>query len=152
MTMLQGEAQAWPKPRGRSIIPGSKLDELILSELYSSPVPLSAYTIADRLRDQGHHVVIPSLYRGLRRLSSTGEIEKVEMLAAYRIAEGQKHLRLVCLGCGRTTAHPVPELYDLLIARAKETGFDISKVALELGGRCPTCSEHEDVVQPLEDG
>jgi Fe2+ or Zn2+ uptake regulation protein len=144
MTMPQDEAQVWARPiRIRSTIPASHLDELILSALRTSSVPLSAYRIADRLHDHGHRVVIPSIYRSLRRLSDKGTIEKVEMLSAYRIAEGEKQLRLVCQECGRTITHSIPELYDVLVASARRTGFDIAKVALEMAGRCSTCREQE---------
>jgi len=140
MTMLQAEAQHWPKPvRERSNIPASRLDALVVAALRASPVPLSAYAIADRLRDQGNRVVIPSIYRSLRRLSGAGVVEKVEMLSAYRIADGDKQLRLVCLACCRTVAHPIPELYDLLIASVQRTEFEISKAALEIAGRCADC-------------
>lgn len=144
MMIPQAKVQTWPKPvRERSIIPASRLDALVVTALRTSPVPLSAYAIADRLRDQGHRVVIPSIYRSLRRLSGTGVVEKVEMLSAYRIADGDKRLRLVCLGCGRTVAHPIPEFYDLLIASVQRTGFEISKVALEIAGRCAECDGQE---------
>ena len=125
--------------RERSIIPASCLDTLVVTALRTSPVPLGAYAIADRLRDQGHRVVIPSIYRSLRRLSGAGVVEKVEMLSAYRIRDGDKQLRLVCLKCGRTAAHPIPELYDLLIASVQRTGFEISNVAFEIAGRCSEC-------------
>lgn len=143
MAMSQGEAQLRAQPaRARSMISAARLDGLILSALRASPVPLSAYAIGDRLRDQGHRVVMPSVYRSLRRLNAETEIEKVEILSAYRIAEGEKQLRLVCLTCGRTVGHSIPELYDMLVASVRKTGFEISYVALEVAGRCPGCRHH----------
>ena len=132
-----------PRIRVRSTMPASRLEALILSALRASTVPLSAYAIADQLRDEGTRVVVPSVYRALRRLGAEGVVEKVEMLSAYRISEREKHLRLVCLNCGQTTGHLLPELYDMLIDSAAQTGFAISKVALELAGRCASCRDEE---------
>lgn len=145
MNMPRHRARAPARPvRARSApLPGGQLEELVLSALDASNVPLSAYSLTERLRDQGHHVVIPSMYRALDRLCLKGLIEKVEMLSAYRIGEREKHVRLVCLKCGETRGHSIPELYDMLIVSAEKTGFDISKVALKLAGCCPACRDRD---------
>lgn len=68
----------------------SRNQSLVLSVLQSSDQPLSAYTILDRLRDDGLRAPL-QIYRALEKLMEAGRIHRLESMNALVICCHSKH-------------------------------------------------------------
>jgi Fur family transcriptional regulator, zinc uptake regulator len=123
-------------------LPGKVLDGLILEILSGTNVPLSAYAIADRVRDRGGPGYVMTIYRALGRLADREAVERVESLSAYRKRSAWSSVLLVCSRCGVTTSLPVATAFNVIVEAVGATGFRLEKLALEAVGTCARC--HSD--------
>jgi Fur family zinc uptake transcriptional regulator len=120
--------------------PAAELDRSLLDLLALSDVPLSAYALLERLRAQGRHTVAMSVYRALDRLCGDKLVEKVGMLAAFRLKDLPGAVLSICTACGRTRAVALPDIHDALRRGIERTGFTTHVIALEAAGICADCS------------
>lgn len=121
--------------------PAPALDRSLLELLGRSDVPLSAYALLEQLRGQGRHTVAMSVYRALDRLCGRQLVEKVGMLAAFRIKDVPGGVLAVCTACGRTRAAAMPDLHLAIRRGIESTGFTPHVLALEVAGFCADCSD-----------
>lgn len=99
---------------------------LVLSVLQSSEQPLSAYTILDRLRDDGLKAPL-QIYRALDKLMEAGRIHRLKSMNAFVVCchskHGQIHPRIpafeICEGCGKVNEFHDAKIEDALGKRAK---------------------------------
>ncbi|WP_162528576.1 Fur family transcriptional regulator [Novosphingobium sp. BW1] len=120
-------------------IPAAQLDELVLAALARAAAPLSAYQIIAALRDERKTVAPPPIYRALKRLLDQGEIERIEMLSAYRIRIVEKCIHAICDSCGGLSSIPASHAVDALNAAMKHAGFASPRLSIEATGRCARC-------------
>ena len=122
-----------------AILPGAVLDEWIVETLSGTDVPLSAYTIADHLRDKGRTGNVMAVYRSLDRLARRAVVERVESLSAYRLRTATQAVLMACSHCGTTT--PLPILYEFrsIEQAVRSAGFALDRLALEAVGICEQC-------------
>ncbi|MCW5772688.1 MAG: transcriptional repressor [Rhodospirillaceae bacterium] len=125
---------------------GVKLTEQrrrVLELIWRSHAPVGAYTLLDKLREEGVRAQPPTVYRALDFLAENGLIHRIESLNAYvGCAEPDQHhvgQFLICTGC-----HSAAELDDAgigaaIAARTKEIGFAVSRATVEIAGLCPNC-------------
>ncbi len=125
--------------RRRPTVPAPTLDRSILGLLADAGTPLSAYDLVERLRHQGAQVVAMSVYRSLDRLSGRDQIQKVEMLSAYRVKDTIQPILMICIACGATQAAAAPDLHEALAQSLHRCGFVSRRVALEVAGLCTQC-------------
>lgn len=121
------------------VFPGAAMDKKIVEVLGRSEVPLSAYEVADHLRERGHHIAMMSIYRSLDRLCGRQRAEKVETLSAFRLKDASKAVLMICISCGRTSALPAPAQLDTIERAVKRTGFEGARLAVEIIGYCAEC-------------
>jgi Fur family ferric uptake transcriptional regulator len=105
---------------------------------------LTAQEIFDRLRDDGRHVGIASVYRALDLLTSLKLVQRLEMgegIARYEPAHagGEHHHHVVCERCGRVLAFEDEALEHALDGLSSRLGFDIGGHDVVLRGVCPEC-------------
>jgi Fur family transcriptional regulator, zinc uptake regulator len=120
-------------------VPATALDQAILTLLTRSEMPLSAYELTERLREQGRRVVPMSVYRSLDRLSARDLVHKVEMLSAFRAKSDPQPILMICIQCGSTQSLAAPDLHGALEASLASSGFTPRRVAFEVAGFCSTC-------------
>jgi len=107
--------------------------------------PLSAYTILDRLRDDGFRAPL-QVYRALDKLVEIGLVHRLESLNAFvacRHPGCDSHESIafmICDECGS-----VIEITDKALARrlktlARDAGFALNKSTIELRGLCEACN------------
>ena len=122
----------------------TKNQALVMGALSGSDGPLSAYTILDRLRDEGFRAPL-QVYRALDKLVEFGLVHRLESLNAFVACrhpgcEGHETIAfMICDTCGQ-----VSEITDKMLAKrlkhlAAEAGFALKKSTVELRGICATC-------------
>jgi Fur family transcriptional regulator, zinc uptake regulator len=119
---------------------------LVLSVLQSSDQPLSAYTILDRLRDDGLRAPL-QIYRALDKLMEAGRIHRLESMNAFVVCchskHGQIHPRItafeICEACGKVNEFHNTEIEDALARHARSSGFKVRSSTIEIHGLCACC-------------
>lgn len=124
----------------------TKNQSLVLSVLQSSDQPLSAYTILDRLRDDGLKAPL-QIYRALDKLLEAGRIHRLESMNAFVVCchsrHGQIHPRItafeICESCGKVNEFDNDKIEDALTQNARCSGFKIRATTIEVHGLCGDC-------------
>jgi Fur family transcriptional regulator, zinc uptake regulator len=124
-------------------LPATMLDQSILLLLTRASAPLSAYDLAERLREEGRRVVPMSVYRALDRLCARDQVHKVEMLSAYRVKDVAQPILMICIGCGAIDPLPAPDLHSALAASLERTDFAPRRIAFEVAGLCAGCRAND---------
>ena len=115
----------------------------VLELIWLSHQPVGAYTLLDRLREDGVRAQPPTVYRALDFLVENGLIHRIESLNAYvGCAEpAERHVGqfLICTGCRSAAELDDPGIGIAIAARAKEIGFSVTRATVEIAGLCPNC-------------
>ena len=122
---------------------------LVLGALERAEGPLSAYTILDRLRDDGFRAPL-QVYRALDKLTESGLVHRLESLnafvaCAHAHGKDDAHHRhglvafAICEGCGRVDEFSDEEVEHRLGDWARNAGFRARKTTVELRGSCRDC-------------
>lgn len=119
--------------------------QAVLDALAAADRPLTAYDILalPRIRKAGLKAPL-TIYRALDRLIADGLVHRIESLNAF-VACGHGHHDhatgfLICGDCGRTLEVPLAACESHLAGRAREQGFAVEAVKVEMTGRCPDCA------------
>lgn len=127
----------------------TKNQALVWSALDRADAPLTAYTILERLRDDGFRAP-PQVYRALDKLMQFGLVHRLESLNAFvacRQATCKEHdfiAFMICESCDQ-----VQELSDLSLTHkinrvATASDFRLRKATIELKGQCASCAGQND--------
>jgi Fur family transcriptional regulator, zinc uptake regulator len=115
----------------------------VLELIWKSHAPVGAYTLLDRLREQGVRAQPPTVYRALEFLVENGLIHRIESLNAYvgcaEPTESHVGQFLICTGCQSAAELDDPGIGTAIAQRAKEIGFSVSRATVEIAGLCPNC-------------
>ncbi|MBP7339668.1 MAG: transcriptional repressor [Niveispirillum sp.] len=122
----------------------------MLSLLCSQPRPVSAYQVIGLMECQmGHRLKPASMYRILDFLVRNGLAVRIESRNAYVACAhpewGRTDVFLLCDGCERAVAIPIPELTRVIEMDTAAIGFAVSRPVMEMHGTCATCREAGDV-------
>lgn len=123
---------------------------LVLETLAHGDGPLSAYTILDRLRDDGFRAPL-QVYRALDKLMELGLVHRLESLNAFVACahshEGGGHAHehglvafAICEKCGRVDEFADAAVTERLAGWARGAGFKARKTTIELRGDCAGCA------------
>ncbi len=116
----------------------------VLERLEAETGPLSAYTLLDRLRDEGFRAPL-QVYRALDSLMKAGLVHRLESLNAFVACAGPHDhghsmtAFAICDSCGQVAEfsdHAVEEQLDDWIGA---TGFVAKKADIEFRGTCAKC-------------
>jgi len=118
---------------------------LVLGALEKAEGPLSAYTILDRLRDDGFRAPL-QVYRALDKLLATGRIHRIETLNAF-VACARPHCHdhglvafAICADCGQVDEFSDTMVRERLGAWSSDHGFRIDRTTIEIRGHCAACT------------
>ncbi len=122
----------------------TKNQSLVMGALSEAAAPLSAYTILDRLRDDGFRAPL-QVYRALDKLVEFGLVHRLESLNAFVACSHpgcDRHTFtafMICNDCGSVFEITDNALARRLKALAREANFALSKSTIELRGQCEAC-------------
>lgn len=117
---------------------------LVLGALEKAEGPLSAYTILDRLRDDGFRAPL-QVYRALDKLLGAGLVHRLESLNAFVVcAHPNCHAQgmiafAICGTCGKVDEFSDAVMQERLGSWARENAFKAEKSIIELRGTCAGC-------------
>ncbi len=129
----------------------TKNQSLVFDVLTRSDAPMSAYTILDKLRDNGFRAPL-QVYRALDKLLEFGMVHRLESLnafvaCAHRESEccghGHGHGSVafaICESCGHVSEFHDHEVDHRLSDWAKHKGFKPAKTTIEIRGLCSVCA------------
>jgi Fur family zinc uptake transcriptional regulator len=119
----------------------------VLELIWLSHAPVGAYTLLDRLREEGIRAQPPTVYRALEFLVANGLIHRIESLNAYVGCadpnEGHVGQFLICTNCRSAAELDDPGIGSAIASRAREIGFAVSHATVEVAGLCPNCRARE---------
>jgi len=119
--------------------------ELVYAVLGDAEAPLSAYTILDRVRDDGIRAP-QQVYRALEKLLDFGLIHRLESINAFVACSHPAHEShsmtafAICESCGGVIEFSDGSLAAALQERAGSEGFRIGKSTIEVRGLCRSCA------------
>lgn len=103
---------------------------------------LTADEIGRRIQADHPEIALSTVYRSLEALAELGVLEHVHMghgPAVYHLTH-ERHVHLVCRGCGLVTELPDDALGDLADRIERTTGFVIEPSHVAINGTCAQCS------------
>ena len=121
---------------------------LVMGCLERADQPMSAYSLLDALRDDGFKAPL-QVYRALERLVEIGLVHRLESLNAFVACRHEgcdAHEAVaftICEICGRTAEIADGELIRRLKTIAKQSGFQLAKLTVELRGTCAECLQKQ---------
>jgi Fur family zinc uptake transcriptional regulator len=120
----------------------SAYDKAVLKALRGSEQPLSAYDILERVRGSGIRAPM-QVYRSLERLSSFGQVHRIEALNAFVACSEDAHGHsrpgfVICRDCGSVKEFEDDQLADIA-HRAAGKDFAVEEVSVEVFGHCSDC-------------
>ncbi len=125
----------------------TKNQTMVMDALSHSEGPLSAYTILDKLRDQGFRAPL-QVYRALDKLLEYGLVHRLESLNAFvacTCPHEHEHDNgvtafTICEGCGQVTEFHDIAIEQRLSALTRAQNFKTEKTTIEIRGHCQSCA------------
>lgn len=117
----------------------------VLQRLEEAAAPLSAYTLLDKLRDNGFRAPL-QVYRALDGLMKHGYVHRLESLNAFvACAEQHDHAHrmtafAICDSCGQVSEFSDAEVGSPLEEWLVQSGFAAKKAVIEFRGTCASCN------------
>jgi len=108
--------------------------------------------VAEMLKNEGHKISLPTVYRNLSLLLKAGIIQRAEIRPGkqsggtyYEHVWGRLHHdHLMCSQCGRRIEFSYPAIDVLQDEVARQYGFKLEQHHLELVGTCPECRQRAE--------
>lgn len=131
------------------MIDGSALtanQQLVLQVLQQADVPLSAYSILERLQESNIRAPL-QVYRALEKLIHHGLVHRLESLNAFVVCEHRgDHSRhpvafAICDSCGGVEEFVDSSVEKGLSRWSRGHAFQAKRVTVELRGLCESCNE-----------
>ena len=115
----------------------------VLEILLQDHRALGAYTILDKLRENGFGSQPPIAYRALDFLVANGLVHKIERLNAFIACAHANHSHtpaiMICRLCDAVAEALFSTARGALLDAARSTGFRIEQTVIEAEGICPSC-------------
>ena len=119
----------------------TKQREAILKLLKTTDTHPTAHWIYEQVRQELPHISLGTVYRDLKLLKQSGEIEELEFSGNQNRFDGNtgKHSHFCCLRCNSILdiQEPVDSGLDKQVA--EKNGFDVHYHRLEFFGLCRNC-------------
>ena len=118
----------------------------VATALKGADTPLTAYDILGLapIRRAGMKAPL-TIYRALDKLIDLGLVHRIESLNAFVHCGHGPHDHatgfLICTDCGRTLEVHLESCERHLAGRARDQGFAVDDVRVEMTGRCPDCAQ-----------
>lgn len=124
----------------------TKNQQVVLAALQDSGGPLSAYQILDQddVRAKGLKAPL-TIYRALEKLVQLGFVHRIESLNAFVLCDRDEHKEppafMICQDCKHIIEVGLEGVQRTVEKQAKEQGFVVECVHLEVTGRCRDCAD-----------
>ena len=129
---------------------GEEMQTAVLAILRDSKSPHSAYTLLDRLQETYPKIAPPTVYRALAALVERGQIHRLESLNAYVACQSEAHHQAsvlsICEDCGAVAENFEPDIFSLLSAALRQSGFSAQRHIIEVNGICASCGPAQAAV------
>ena len=128
----------------------TKNQTLVLSVLEESSIPLSAYTILERLGEHGLRAP-PQVYRALDKLLDLGLAHKLASMNSFlacqhtQCGSHQVTSFAICDGCEQVSEIINTEFERQLNSLAKDVGLQPTRSTIEIHGLCDQCARTNPV-------
>lgn len=119
--------------------------QAVLTALKGADKPLTAYDVLGlpAIRKAGMKAPL-TIYRALDKLIDRGLVHRIESLNAFVHCDHGPHDHatgfLICTDCRRTLEVHLEACETHLAGRARDQGFAVDNVRVEMTGRCPDCA------------
>lgn len=125
--------------------PLTRNQAMVFDTLAEAEAPLSAYTVLDRLRDEGFRAPL-QVYRALDKLQEMGLVHRLESLNAF-VACPHPHDHqnalvafAICDRCGKVEEFCDEVVEERLGRWGSDHGFAAQKATIEIRGTCRDCA------------
>ena len=122
---------------------GEEIQTAVLAILRTSDCPHSAYDLLESLKDIYPKIAPPTVYRALATLGERGQIHRLESLNAYVACQSEAHHQAsvlsICEDCGAVAENFEPDIFSLLSAALRQSGFSAQRHIIEVNGICASC-------------
>jgi Fur family zinc uptake transcriptional regulator len=125
--------------------PLTRNQAMVFDTLTRAEAPLSAYTVLDRLRDEGFRAPL-QVYRALDKLQEMGLVHRLESLNAF-VACPHPHDHknalvafAICDRCGKVDEFCDEMVEERLGRWGREHSFAAQKTTIEIRGTCRDCA------------
>lgn len=128
----------------------TKNQTLVLSVLEESSIPLSAYTILERLGEHGLRAP-PQVYRALDKLLDLGLAHKLASMNSFlacqhtQCGSHQVTSFAICDGCEQVSEIINTEFERQLNSLAEDVGLQPTRSTIEIHGLCDQCARTNPV-------
>jgi Fur family ferric uptake transcriptional regulator len=118
---------------------------LLVSIIQDSPRHLDAATLLKAARQKDPDVDRATVYRTIGLLKSLGLIDELDLMHLdgekhyYEAKTSRDHCHMACFRCGAIMEYASPSFEKLKQEMARQSGFQIRVVRLEVGGLCARC-------------
>ena len=122
----------------------TKNQSLVFGVLSNTESPLSAYSILDKLRDEGIKAPL-QVYRALNELQKVGLIHRIECLNAFVACSqpdcgSHEYIAFaICEVCQKVSEFSNDDVKSGLEYWASNQNFQLQQTIIELRGKCETC-------------
>jgi Fur family transcriptional regulator, ferric uptake regulator len=119
---------------------------LLVELIQNSPRHLDAATLLRIARQQDRSIDRATVYRTIGLLKQLGLIDELDLMHVegekhyYEAKTSRDHSHMACFRCGAVLEYASSSLEKLKQEMARESGFQIRIVRLEVGGLCKKCT------------
>ncbi len=125
--------------------PLTKNQNLVFDTLTQAQIPLSAYTILDRLRDDGFRAPL-QVYRALEKLRDYGLVHRLESVNAF-VACSHSNCHdagvisfAICRACDHVEEFADDVVTNRLTSWSETRKFKPEQTTIEISGLCARCA------------
>lgn len=122
---------------------------LLVGIIQDSPRHLDAATLLQIARKQDPEIDRATVYRTISLLKKRGLIDELDLMHIdgekhyYEAKTNRDHCHMACFRCGAIMEYTSSSFERLKREMAKQSGFQIRVVRLEVGGFCKRCQKAE---------
>jgi Fur family ferric uptake transcriptional regulator len=128
--------------------------KLLVGIIQGAERHLDAAALLRLAKEKDPHIDRATVYRTLSLLKKSGLIDELDLMHIegekhyYEVKTSRDHCHLACFRCGGIMEYASPTFEKLKQEMAKQSGFQIRAVRLELGGFCRKCSQSPAARKP----
>lgn len=122
---------------------------LLVGIIQDSPRHLDAATLLEIAKKQSPDIDRATVYRTIALLKDRGLIDELDLMHLegekhyYEAKTNRDHCHMACFRCGAIMEYASSSFEKLKAEMAKQSGFRIRVVRLEVGGLCKRCQKIE---------
>ena len=119
----------------------------LIETIQAASAHLDAATLLERARERDPNIDRATVYRTLDLLKKLSMIDELDLMHLtgekhfYEVKTDRDHVHLACFQCGKIEELTPPLFEKLKGEMARQSGFEIKVIRLEVGGLCKTCAK-----------